>query len=175
MSDYEFITTESLDDGQIIRIMLDRPEARNAQNRGMLVELNDAFLSAEADDDVRVVILGGNGKMFSSGHDMGSKVSMAEYNTGPGQHQTRTINGATRKGSEIFLVELASPGWQPALLVGRHDAKVGRLAFHPDGETLAAMNQQGEIRLWPTSGERKPSRSFQRLVGGEHDLRFDRR
>ncbi len=105
MSDYEFVTTESLDEGRIIRIMLDRPEARNAQNRGMLVELNDAFLRAEADDDVRVVILGGNGKMFSAGHDMGSKVSTAEYNPGPGQHQTRTINGATRKGSEALMLQ----------------------------------------------------------------------
>ncbi len=54
--------------------MLNRPEARNAQNRGLLVELNDAFLRAEADDEVRVVILGGTGPMFSSGHDLGSKV-----------------------------------------------------------------------------------------------------
>lgn len=34
--------------------MLNRPETRNAQNRGMLVELHDAFLRAEADDEVRV-------------------------------------------------------------------------------------------------------------------------
>ena len=36
----------TFDDGTIVRICLDRPEARNAQNRGMLVELNDAFLAA---------------------------------------------------------------------------------------------------------------------------------
>ena len=57
-----------------MRILLDRPDARNAQNRGLLVELDEAFLRAEADDTCRVVILGGTGKMFSSGHDMGSKV-----------------------------------------------------------------------------------------------------
>ena len=72
--DYTFILYETIDDGRIVRIMLNRPEARNAQNRGMLVELNEAFLRAEADDEVRVVILGGTGKMFSSGHDLGSKV-----------------------------------------------------------------------------------------------------
>ena len=69
---YEFLVYETLDEGRIARIMLNRPEARNAQNRGMLVELNDAFLRAEADDEVRVVIFGGMGPMFSSGHDMGS-------------------------------------------------------------------------------------------------------
>ena len=42
----------------------------------MLVELDDAFLRSEADDDARVVILGGHGPVFSSGHDVG-KVGVA--------------------------------------------------------------------------------------------------
>jgi enoyl-CoA hydratase len=104
MSSYEFITYEELDDGTIARIMLDRPETRNAQNRGMLVELNDAFLHAEAKDSVRVVILGGNGPIFSSGHDMGSKVSRREY-FGEERHETRRINGATRLGSEELMLQ----------------------------------------------------------------------
>src|SRR5215216_2406639 len=96
MPDHKFVLYEALDDRQIVRILLNRPEARNAQNRGMLVELNDAFLAAEADDEVRVVILGGEGLMFSSGHDMGSKVSVEEYAPGPNQHPTRATNGGTR-------------------------------------------------------------------------------
>jgi len=103
--EYRFVTYETLDDGTIARIMLNRPEARNAQNRGMLVELNDAFLRAEADDQVRVVILGGNGKMFSSGHDLGSKVSVEEYTPGPNQHPTRAINGGTREGAEALMLQ----------------------------------------------------------------------
>ena len=104
MADYKYITYELLDEGTIARIMLNRPEARNAQNRGMLVELNDAFLTAEADDKVRVVILGGNGKMFSSGHDMGSKVAMEEF-SGPNPHPTRSINGGTRDGNENLTLQ----------------------------------------------------------------------
>ncbi len=103
--DYTFILYEPLDDGRIVRIMLNRPDARNAQNRGMLVELNEAFLRAEADDEVRVVILGGTGKMFSSGHDLGSKVSVEEYTPGPNQHPTRGINGGTRKGAESLMLQ----------------------------------------------------------------------
>jgi enoyl-CoA hydratase len=103
--DYTFILYEPLDDGRIVRIMLNRPDARNAQNRGMLVELNEAFLRAEADDEVRVVILGGSGKMFSSGHDLGSKVSVEEYTPGPNQHPTRGINGGTRKGAENLMLQ----------------------------------------------------------------------
>src|SRR4029450_9220432 len=124
MPQYKFLQSETLDEGRIARIMLNRPEARNAQNRGMLVELNDAFMQAEADDEVRAVILGGGGPrfssggagggvvilgdvvaMFSSGHDMGSKVSLEEYAPGPNQHPTRNINGGTRKGAENLMLQ----------------------------------------------------------------------
>ena len=101
MADYKFVTYETLDEGRIVRIMLNRPEARNAQNRGMLVELNEAFLEAEADDEVRVVILGGVGPMFSSGHDMGSKVALDESAT----HPSRKTNGATRTGAEMLMLQ----------------------------------------------------------------------
>mgnify|MGYP000571896294 CR=1 FL=1 len=102
MSDtYEYVTYETVEDGRIARIMLNRPDARNAQNRGMLVELNDAFLRAEADDEVRVVILGGVGPMFSSGHDMGSKVAQEEMLS----HPSRLINGGTREGAERLMLQ----------------------------------------------------------------------
>jgi enoyl-CoA hydratase len=96
-----YVTYETLDEGSIARIMLNRPEARNAQNRGMLVELHEAFLRAEADDAVRVVILGGVGPMFSSGHDMGSKVSMEEL----ASHPSWQVNGGTRKGAERLMLQ----------------------------------------------------------------------
>ncbi len=86
-ADYQFVTYETLDDGMIARIMLNRVDARNAQNRGLLVELDDAFLRAEADDTVRVVILGGNGTMFSSGHDIGTALS--GRSSCPGRTSTR--------------------------------------------------------------------------------------
>ena len=69
-----------------------RPEPRDARRarRGLP--------RAEADDQVRVVILGGEGPMFSSGHDMGSKQAIEEYMPGPDQHPTASINGGTRRG-----------------------------------------------------------------------------
>jgi enoyl-CoA hydratase len=105
MADYRFVTYETLDEGTIARIMLNRPDQRNAQQRGLLVELNQAFLEAEADDNVRVVILGGNGPMFSSGHDLGSKQSMSEYTPGPDQHPSFQVNGATREGAEKLMLQ----------------------------------------------------------------------
>ena len=65
MADYKYVTYEELEGGEVVRILLNRPETRNAQNRGLLVDLDDAMGRAEEDDKVRVVILGGNG--FSIG------------------------------------------------------------------------------------------------------------
>jgi enoyl-CoA hydratase len=101
VSEYQFVVYEPIDDGSIVRVMLNRPDARNAQNRGMLVELNDALLKAEYDDDVRVIILGGVGPMFSSGHDMGSKQAMEEF----ANHPSRKGNGGTRKGAEALMLQ----------------------------------------------------------------------
>src|SRR5580700_1506657 len=103
--EYRFITYEALDDGAIVRILLNRPKTRNAQSRGLLVELNDAFMEAEQDDQVRVVILGGVGPLFSSGHDMGSKEAIAERADGAARHPTTLINGATRSGAERLMLQ----------------------------------------------------------------------
>jgi enoyl-CoA hydratase len=100
MAGYRYIRYETLDDGVIARITLDRPRTRNAQNRGLLVELDDAFGRAEADDTVRVVILRGAGPLFSSGHDMGSREAAEERQPGPNQHPSVTVNGGTRLGAE---------------------------------------------------------------------------
>ncbi|GAB1811982.1 enoyl-CoA hydratase [Mycobacterium sp. MUNTM1] len=55
---------------KVARILLNRPEARNAQSMRMLYELNDAFDLAAQDDSVSVIILGANGPHFSAGHDL---------------------------------------------------------------------------------------------------------
>jgi enoyl-CoA hydratase len=101
MPDYDFLQYETHDDGAIVRILLDRPDARNAQNRGLLVELDAAFRTAEADDACRVVILGGTGPMFSSGHDLGSKQAIEEY----ASHPTMKIDGGTREGAEKRMLQ----------------------------------------------------------------------
>jgi enoyl-CoA hydratase len=51
-------------------ITLNRPDARNAQDRRLTYELDAAFSRFAADDDARVAILRGAGKHFSSGHDI---------------------------------------------------------------------------------------------------------
>ncbi|KAB2384879.1 enoyl-CoA hydratase [Actinomadura montaniterrae] len=102
---YTYLRYEPHDDGTIVRITLDRPETRNAQNRGLLVELDDAFTRAERDDDVRVVILAGAGAAFSSGHDLGSRQALTERAPGPDQHPTYTFNGGTRQSVERRMLQ----------------------------------------------------------------------
>ncbi len=53
-------------------IMLNRPEVSNSQNYRLLNELDDQFRRAVDDDAVKCIVLGGEGKHFSAGHDLGS-------------------------------------------------------------------------------------------------------
>lgn len=53
-------------------IMMDRPSFNNAQNGQMTYALDDAFQRAVNDDSVGCIVLGGNGKHFSAGHDIGT-------------------------------------------------------------------------------------------------------
>jgi enoyl-CoA hydratase len=59
-------------EGRVARVVLDRPQYRNAQSRVLLTELDAAFSAAAADPGVRVIILSGNGPAFSAGHDLGT-------------------------------------------------------------------------------------------------------
>ncbi len=102
---WKYITFESLDDDQIVRITLNRPETRNGQNRGLLVELDEAFSRAEEADQVRVVILAGAGVMFSSGHDQRSRQGLTDVTPGPDGHHSITINGGTRHGAEKRMLQ----------------------------------------------------------------------
>lgn len=70
MTTYNHIIYEK--QGPIARVKLNRPRYRNAQSQIMLEEMDSAFHAAEADRDVRVIILSGEGDHFSSGHDLGT-------------------------------------------------------------------------------------------------------
>jgi enoyl-CoA hydratase len=65
-------------DGNVATITMNRPEMANAQNTGLIDDLDAAFDEADADDTVHVVVLAGAGKHFSSGHDLKALVGQAE-------------------------------------------------------------------------------------------------
>jgi enoyl-CoA hydratase len=54
----------------IARIVLNRPDARNAQDLQMTYDLNDAFDHATRDNEIKVIVLSASGPHFSAGHDL---------------------------------------------------------------------------------------------------------
>jgi enoyl-CoA hydratase/carnithine racemase len=76
---YRYIVRER--EGSLAVITLNRPERRNALSLDLMLELIDCLESIAAEKEVRAVILGAAGKVFSSGHDLNELVNgnIAEY------------------------------------------------------------------------------------------------
>jgi enoyl-CoA hydratase len=70
MANYQEILYEKQRSG--VLITLNRPEALNAITRPMLKELHNALDEAEADPEIRAIVLTGAGRAFSSGFDQRS-------------------------------------------------------------------------------------------------------
>ena len=81
----------------VARILLDRPETRNAQDKRMTYELNAAFDRVAYDDEVVCAILGATGPHFSSGHDLRDRTKMADFKP------VSTWGGYARPGAEGYM------------------------------------------------------------------------
>ncbi len=90
---YEEITYETAD--SIATITLNRPDKLNAITLTMGLELQDAMLAADADDEVRAIILTGAGRGFCAGADMDLLTSIQGGNRETGGE------GAQRSRGEI--------------------------------------------------------------------------
>lgn len=55
---------------KVARIVMNRPNRRNAQGITMTYELDDAFKRACHDDQINVIVLAGAGDHFNAGHDV---------------------------------------------------------------------------------------------------------
>ncbi len=66
---YETILYDVSD--RVLTITMNRPDRLNAFNEQMRVEMTDAFDRADADDDVRAIIITGAGRGFCAGADLG--------------------------------------------------------------------------------------------------------
>ena len=67
-NDYQTILFDVADG--VAHLQLSRPERLNALSKAMLLEINSAMSDAESDVNVRVIVLSGAGKGFSSGFDL---------------------------------------------------------------------------------------------------------
>jgi enoyl-CoA hydratase/carnithine racemase len=77
-------------DGPILWVRLDRPEAMNAYTAEMGADLVDALTLANGEDSIRAVILTGRGRVFCAG---------ADVSAGAGSFDTESGDGATNFGT----------------------------------------------------------------------------
>jgi enoyl-CoA hydratase/carnithine racemase len=66
------------DRGAVRHVVVNRPEKRNALSGEVIRSLGASFEAAAADDSVRVVVVRGEGPMFSSGMDLNDLRSLSE-------------------------------------------------------------------------------------------------
>lgn len=95
-------------EGATAWIMLNRPRFNNAQNGQLLYALDAAFRRAVDDDEVRVIVLGGEGKHFSAGHDIGTPgrdvaVSHARTHLFPDHVQKPNAEFLYTREQEVYL------------------------------------------------------------------------
>ncbi|MFT5603486.1 MAG: methylglutaconyl-CoA hydratase [Paracoccaceae bacterium] len=70
---------QTIDNRGVATLSLNRREKHNCFDDTLIAELTTAFSALEANDDVRVVILTGEGKSFSAGGDLSWMQRMADY------------------------------------------------------------------------------------------------
>ncbi|MEP5567411.1 MAG: enoyl-CoA hydratase/isomerase family protein [Halioglobus sp.] len=73
-----YVTT-AIDARGVATVTLDNPEKHNAFDDKIIAELTDAFINADNDPAVRVMVLASNGRNFSAGGDLNWMKRMASY------------------------------------------------------------------------------------------------
>jgi len=116
-------TIQTRRDGVVEYLTLNRPDIRNAFNEQMIAELTDWAAAINADDDVRVAVVAGAGKVFSAGADIAWMAKALEYTH---DDNVRDANAAARMFAALDTL--------PIPLLGRiHGAALG------GGSGLAAV------------------------------------
>ncbi|HPQ94086.1 MAG: enoyl-CoA hydratase/isomerase family protein [Thiothrix sp.] len=87
-------------------ITLNRPEKRNAMTEAMWGLLMDCYDQAEADDDVRVVVLGSEGDDFCAGHDLSEVGNQYGEEPGGGGNWRRPSQRARLKYDKMYVERL---------------------------------------------------------------------
>jgi enoyl-CoA hydratase/carnithine racemase len=78
----EFETLEYEVEANVLTITMNRPERLNAFNGKMQAEMIAALDAADADDDVRAIIVTGAGRGFCAGADLGRGAETFDYESG---------------------------------------------------------------------------------------------
>lgn len=88
-------------DGPVLTITLNRPDKLNAYTNLMGRELADALQRADADDDIRAVILTGAGRGFCAGADISAGAGSFDTKSGEG---AKNFGDGPRSGEGVSFV-----------------------------------------------------------------------
>jgi methylglutaconyl-CoA hydratase len=75
----KYNTIETRREKNVVTVALNRPDVHNAMNEQLMKELTLIFKELNNDENVRAVVLTGNGKSFCSGADLNWMKSMISY------------------------------------------------------------------------------------------------
>jgi enoyl-CoA hydratase/carnithine racemase len=90
----EHIKTEHKDN--ILTLTFARPDKKNAITNDMYGALADAIIAAETDPKTRVIVLRGEGDMYTAGNDVGEFATMATGQFRGERHVSRFIDAIAR-------------------------------------------------------------------------------
>jgi 2-(1,2-epoxy-1,2-dihydrophenyl)acetyl-CoA isomerase len=134
-----------LGDGGVLRLVLDRPEKRNAIDDGMVAALIDTVDAAGRDEAVRVILLTGSGDHFCGGFDIVGRNEPGGQKPRAGSIQRRLPSQAHRLIPLLLTVQTpvvcAARGW--AAGIGLHLLLAADVAVVAD-----------DARLWEPFSER---------------------
>jgi len=90
------------------RIVLARPEKKNALDLAAALELQDAFRSFASDESIRVVILSADGDDFCAGADLGALHSMLDADIATHQRDAEALGDVFRAIRDLPQVVIAA-------------------------------------------------------------------
>ena len=82
---------ETITKDRVLTLRLNRPDKRNALNADLVTALKVALEEAEADEDLRTLVLTGAGSAFSAGADLSSLRAMRDAGPMENQHDSRHL------------------------------------------------------------------------------------
>jgi enoyl-CoA hydratase/carnithine racemase len=83
-------------EGRVARIVLNRPEKKNALTAQMYRQLGDALAAADADARVRAILLHGAADCFTAGNDLGDFLQRPAHGEPPAAGLFRTLPGLAK-------------------------------------------------------------------------------
>ncbi len=158
----------------VARVVLDRPELRNAFDDVLIARLTEAFVALAGDDSVRVIVLSGEGKSFCAGADLSWMKRMVAYGTEENRRDAAALAEMFRRIDAcpkpvVARVQGAALGGGAGLVavcdvaVAADDALLGttevRLGIVPAVISPFVVRKIGEshARRWFLTGERFPA------------------